>query len=324
MITAAEGIAGKEDVRMNIGILAAFVIILLLAGSIGICYYGFTKNKKPMKITGIAGILVMLLALVCVPMSIYTVDTGEVAVVKFLGQANNVRSAGTYFDFWITNTYEKYDTKTQTISINTSTYSSDAQTMDIQMTVQYKIMPDKAIKIAEQYGSLDALQNRIESVAIEKTKATLSSYKAMNIIADRASMSPLVEEAIKKAIDEKFYVDLQTVAMTNIDFSDAFEKAVEDKMIAEQQQLKADYENKTKIAKAKADAEAKVVQAEAEAKSNDLLEKSLTDKILRQLYIEKWDGKLPATVAGEAATILIPAAENEENSTAEEKPAAGQ
>ena len=128
----------------------------------------------------------------------------------------------------------------------------------------------------------------------------------MNIIADRASMSPLVEEAIKKAIDEKFYVDIQTVAMTNIDFSDAFEKAVEEKMIAEQQQLKANYENETKIAKAKADAEAKVVAAEAEAKANDLLEKSLTDKILRQMYLEKWDGKLPQTVAGDSSTMLIP------------------
>ena len=268
-----------------------------------------------MTIAGVIGSLVMLLGLICVPMSVYTVDTGEVAVVKFLGQANNVRYAGTYFDFWITNTFQKYDTKTQTIQINTATYSSDAQTMDIQMTVQYKIMPDHAIKIAEQYGSLEALQSRIESVAIEKAKATLSSYKAMNIIADRASMSPLVEEAIKKAIDEKFYVDIQTVAMTNIDFSDAFEKAVEDKMIAEQQQLKANYENETKIAKAKADAEAKLVQAEAEAKANDLLEKSLTDKILRQLYIEKWDGKLPSTVAGEAATMLIPAAQSADSNT---------
>ena len=183
------------------------------------------------------------------------------------------------------------------------------------MTVQYKIMSDKAIKIAEQYGSLDALQSRIESVAIEKAKATLSSYKAMNIIAERASMSPMVEESIKKAIDEKYYVDIQTVVMTNIDFSDAFEKAVEDKMIAEQQQLKANYENETKIAKAKADAEAKVVQAEAEAKANDLLEKSLTDNILRQMYIEKWDGKLPTTVAGDSTTMLIPAGESETKSS---------
>ncbi len=300
---------------MSIRILLIAVFIILLGAGIVLCYMGYNKRKKPMTIAGVIGSLVMLLGLICVPMSVYTVDTGEVAVVKFLGQANNVRYAGTYFDFWITNTFQKYDTKTQTIQINTATYSSDAQTMDIQMTVQYKIMPDHAIKIAEQYGSLEALQSRIESVAIEKAKATLSSYKAMNIIADRASMSPLVEEAIKKAIDEKFYVDIQTVAMTNIDFSDAFEKAVEDKMIAEQQQLKANYENETKIAKAKADAEAKLVQAEAEAKANDLLEKSLTDKILRQLYIEKWDGKLPSTVAGEAATMLIPAAQSADSNT---------
>ena len=291
---------------MSIRILLVVLLLLLLAGGIAAAYIGFTRRKKPLIVTGIAGALVIILGLICVPMSVYTVDTGEVAVVKFLGQANNVRYAGTYFDFWITNTFQKYDTKTQTININTSTYSSDAQTMDIQMTVQYKIMPDKAIKIAEQYGALEALQSRIESVAVEKTKATLSAYKAMNIIADRASMSPLVEEAIKKAIDEKFYVDIQTVAMTNIDFSDAFEKAVEDKMIAEQQQLKANYENETKIAKAKAEAEAKVVQAEAEAKANDLLEKSLTDNILRQLYIEKWNGQLPTTVAGDAASVLLP------------------
>lgn len=297
---------------MPIRIVLCLVFILLVAGAIVLTYKGYQNKKKGLTISGVIGIIVAVLGLICVPFSVYTVDTGEVAVVKFLGQANNVREAGTYFDFWITNTTQKYDTKTQTISINTSTYSSDAQTMDIQMTVQYKIMSDKAIKIAEQYGSLDALQSRIESVAIEKTKATLSSYKAMNIIADRASMSPLVEDAIKKAIDEKFYVDIQTVAMTNIDFSDAFEKAVEDKMIAEQQQLKANYENETKIAKAKADAEAKVVQAEAEAKSNDLLEKSLTDKILRQMYIEKWDGKLPTTVAGNDSTLLLPVGETSE------------
>lgn len=294
---------------MPIRILLVIVLLIVICAFCGLFAYGIKQRKKGIKVAGIVGALLSFVAFLCVPFSIYIVDTGEVAVVKFLGQANNVRTAGTYFDFWVTNEIQKYDVKTQTISINTATYSSDAQTMDIQMTVQYKIMSDKAIKIAEQYGSLDALQNRIESVAIEKTKAVLSAHKAMNIIADRASMSPLVEEAIKGAIDEKFYVDIQTVAMTNIDFSDAFEKAVEDKMIAEQQQLKANYENETKIAKAKADAEAKVVQAEAEAKANDLLEKSLTDNILRQMYIEKWDGKLPTTVAGDSTTMLIPAGE---------------
>lgn len=125
---------------MSIRILLIAVFIILLGAGIVLCYMGYTKRKKPMTIAGVIGSLVMLLGLICVPMSVYTVDTGEVAVVKFLGQANNVRYAGTYFDFWITNTFQKYDTKTQTIQINTATYSSDAQTMDIQMTVQYKII----------------------------------------------------------------------------------------------------------------------------------------------------------------------------------------
>jgi hypothetical protein len=41
---------------------------------------------------------------------------------------------------------------------------------------------------------------------------------------------------------DKYYVEIVNVLITNIDFSDAFEKAVEDKMIAEQLQLQAEYE----------------------------------------------------------------------------------
>ena len=73
--------------------------------------------------------------------------------------------------------------------------------------------------------------------------------------------------------------------LTNIDFSDAFEKTVEDKMIAEQEKLKAEYEKETaivnaekelevakleaqaKLEKAKADAEAQIEVARAEAQS---------------------------------------------------------
>jgi regulator of protease activity HflC (stomatin/prohibitin superfamily) len=93
-----------------------------------------------------------------------------------------------------------------------------------------------------------------------------------------------------------------------MDFSDAFEQAVEEKMIAEQNKLKADYENEKKVATAKANAEAKILEAEAEAKSNELLEKSITDKTLRDKYLDKWDGKLPSTMVGEDTMLMVPAA----------------
>jgi regulator of protease activity HflC (stomatin/prohibitin superfamily) len=69
-------------------------------------------------------------------MSFHTVEAGEIAVVKNLGRIKGVREAGTHFDFWMTNTYSKYDAKVQNVDISAAAYSSDAQTMTIAMTLQ--------------------------------------------------------------------------------------------------------------------------------------------------------------------------------------------
>jgi len=213
------------------------------------------------------------------------VQAGQIAVVKHLGEAEMARTPGTYFDCWVTKSYEYYDSKVQNMDITTQAYSKDAQTMSIAMNIQYKIEETKVIDIANQYGTIDLLANRIASIATEKTKATLSSYSAMNIIETRSTISPLVEQTIKAAVDEAYCVEIVAVVLTNIDFSDAFEKTVEDKMIAEQEKLKAEYEKETaivnaqkelevaklqaqaKLEKAKADAEAQIEVARAEAES---------------------------------------------------------
>jgi regulator of protease activity HflC (stomatin/prohibitin superfamily) len=246
---------------------------------------------------------IFCISFIAVPFSFRTVNSGEIAVVKTLGKITGTRDAGTNFDLWMTTSYSKYDTKVQNVEIITAAYSSDAQTMDVAMTLQYRVVPDKVTDIATQYGTLEVLQGRIQSIVIEKTKAVLSSHKAMNIIANRAAISPEVEAAVKAAVDEGYFISVEAVVLTNIDFSDSFEKAVEDKMVAEQAKLKADYDNETKIAKAEADAKALKIAAEAEAAANKLLTQSLTDQVLESKFYEKWDGKLPQ-VMGEGSAIL--------------------
>lgn len=300
-----------------VGLVLAVVAICLVVGAIK-CY-----DEGANTACTICTVLAIIVALsfIVVPFSFHTVNSGEIAVVKQLGKITGTRDAGTNFDLWLTTSYYKYDTKVQSVDITTAAYSSDAQTMDITMTLQYQIMPDKVIDIATQYGSLEVLQSRISSIAVEKTKATLSSHKAMDIIADRANISPEVENAIKQAVGEDYFVSITTVVLTNIDFSDSFEKAVEDKMIAEQSKLKADYENQTKIAQAEAEAAAKLkaaeadveiakakaeaikIAADAEAEANKLVAQSLTDQILEFKFYEKWDGELPQ-VMGEGSAIL--------------------
>lgn len=299
---------------MAIGIIVGIVIALATAGAFVGCYLCYDSGHSGGSgVLGAVGAL-LIIAFIIVPFSFHTIQTGELAVVRNLGKITGVREAGTNFDLWFVNQYQKYDTKVQNVDIVTAAYSSDAQTMEITMTLQYQVMPDKVVDIATQYGSLEVLQNRIQSIAIEKTKAVLSSYKAMDIIAKRATISPAVEEVIKEAIGHDYFVKVNTVVLSNIDFSDAFEAAVEDKMIAEQAKLKADYENEKKIAAAEADAAAKLKEAEAqkaiaaaeaeallvkvqaEAEANKVLSESITSKLLEKLYADRWDGKLPSVV----------------------------
>lgn len=305
---------------MAIGILAAILIVVFTIVSFAVCCTVGEKNAIIGAIAGIVGIA-LIISFIFVPFSFHTISSGEVAVVKHLGKIEDVKTAGTHYDLWITNKYVKYDTKVQNLETQTMAYSSDAQTMDIQMTIQYQILTDKVVDIATQYGKLAVLQNRIESIAIEKTKSVLSAHKAMDIIANRAAISPAVEQAIKDAVGEEYYVNIVTVVLTNIDFSDAFELAVENKMIAEQAKLKADYENETKVAKAEADAQAKLkaaqaeieiakaeaealmIAAEAEAEANKIIDASITQQIIDKIIADTWDGELPAVV-GQGDFIL--------------------
>ena len=79
---------------------------------------------------------------------------------------------------------------------------------------------------------------------------------------------------MKETVDEEYCVNIVAVVLTNIDFSPAFEKTVEDKMIAEQEKLKAEYEKETAIINAEKElevaklaAEAKIESAKADAQS---------------------------------------------------------
>mgnify|MGYP003303414200 CR=1 FL=1 len=276
-----------------IKLFLGFVLLALTVGAFSLALWKagqFTTNGRRPNVSpkdkklstvfsGVGSFFAVILAIV--PFSIQTVDAGQVAVVKHLGEAKQIRSAGTYFDFWLTDSYSYYDATVQTLDIVASAYSKDAQTMDISMTVQYRINPEQAIDIATKYGDLRTLSNRIESVSIERAKSHLSSFSAMEIIETRSAISPAVEQSIRETISDQYYVTIVAGVVTNIDFSDAFESTVENKMIAEQEVLTAEYEKQKALIAAeqalevaKLQAQAVVEQARANAESEELVAKA--------------------------------------------------
>ena len=263
-------------------ILAILLSILAIVAGV-VAYFAFEDDRSGLGVGGVFTCILMTILFIILPWNFKTVQNGEVAVVKRLGQVVDVREPGMHTDFWMTNKYVKLDTKVRQVDIVTASYSNDKQTMDITMTVQYQIKKDQAKEIVIHYGTLEMLEARIQSVAIERTKAIMSSYTADSLIEQRSAISAAVADAVELALGEAYYIDITNVALTNIDFSDAYEAAVEQKMIATQEverakaeALKAEetakgqlevakQEAQAKIEAAKADAEAKQLAAEAEA-----------------------------------------------------------
>lgn len=214
-----------------------------------------------------------ILAFIIVPFSFIQIETGEVAVVKVWGKAQDVKGEGLNFDLWISTQYVKYDLKTQETNSTIQAYSQDAQQMTGSLTVQFRIQADKVLDINKQFGTLDVLIERIKAISEEKAKVVLAQSSAMSLIENRATLSGNIENSIKGAVSQ-YHIDITMVALSDIEFSETFEQVVEDKMIAEQEKLKAEYEKEKAIIQAeqalevaKKEAEAKIAQAQAEAQA---------------------------------------------------------
>ena len=116
------------------------------------------------------------------------------------------------------------------------------------------------------------------------------------------------------------------VVINDMNFEDAYNEAIQQKSIAQQNADKQKIENEAAIAKAEADKQVAITNAEAEAQktsiaadaqaeANRKLAESLSDTLIDYQKVQKWDGKLP-TVSGGNALVSIDPAEEETRYTA--------
>ena len=226
----------------------------------------------------------------------------------------------------------KMDNRTQKVQIETSAFSSDIQQVDLDLSVNYCIDQETAQNLYRTVG-INYYENVMFPRIQENTKAVFSQYSAENLIAKRDMLSDSILEST--AVDMKPYgITIVSVAIEDIDFTDAFTNAVEAKQVAAQNKLTAETEQAQKtmeeeqtakrsiiaanaeaeksIIAANADLEVVKVQAEAalyagekEAEMNKRIGESLNDKVIDYYAIKQWDGKLPVTVLGENGNYML-------------------
>lgn len=139
---------------------------------------------------------------------------------------------------------------------------------------------------------------------------------------NRTKIEPLAQQKLAESLNQKYgegAVFINKVVINDMDFEEAYNTAIQQKSIAQQNADKQKIENEAAIAKAEADKQVAITNAEAEAQktsiaadaqaeANRKIAESLSDTLIEYQKIQKWDGKLP-TVSGSNALVSIDPAE---------------
>ncbi|MDR0425766.1 MAG: prohibitin family protein [Clostridiales bacterium] len=287
-------------------VFLGFLFALLGLGAVGgaVAWYWKKKNglsrdgrvKKPVILVLLGVAACMLFCFITIPFGIRTVDAGEIAVIKVFGEAKEAKTAGMHFVNVFTTKLDIYDARVQQLEIPTEVYTNDAQPATVQLIVQFKIDPLKAVDIAKNYDGMDKLKAAVANASVGEAKGVLASKTAMKLIESRNDLAPAIKTDIER-IQGKYFITVESVIITDMAFSDAFEKAVEEKMIAEQKKLEAEYAREQ--AKIKAEEGAEVAEIKAEA---DLAVAKLNAE--RALAAAKGEADAQAAIAEGAARAL--------------------
>ena len=140
---------------------------------------------------------------------------------------------------------------------------------------------------------------------LKAVKDTIGSWEADTLVSNREKAANDILSSLKMGL-EPYYIRVQSVIIENIDYSSQFERAIEEKQIATQDAIKA--KNRTK--QIEEEAQQKVLSAKAEAESMKIRSQALSQNQNLVAYeaVQKWDGKLPVNLYGNAPIPFLQAA----------------
>lgn len=259
------------------------------------------------KILGIIlGTIIFLGVIIFINM-ITTVPTGYVGIkTRFGAVQNTVINEGINLKFPFVEKIVKMDCKTRKIENQSEGSTKDLQTVTIAIAVNYNVNKETANILYKEVGT-DYENIIINPALLESVKSSIAQYTAEELITKRGEVSNNIEKAIVEKIEARGF-NVTEFNITNIDFSEEYDKAIEAKAVKQQEVVTAQAEYE----KQKIENEKEISVAEKDAKVMELQNQQITDKTLRlkelevkQKLIEKWSGNMPNTMLSDDANFLF-------------------
>ena len=258
--------------------------------------YSVTKIGKYV-IFGIVAIFAICLLI----SSVYVVNPGYRAVMVTLGKVEPRSIAnGIGFKWPFVSTVVDMNVQTNEMTDVGTTYTKDVQTAEIKYTFTYNLNPENVWMLYERVG-LDYAAKKIVPVLNDVIKDVIGRWQAQDLVASRDSARIEITALLRERVDKTYFQNL-TFQIINLDYSDAFEQAIENKVIADQRAQEA-VNNTRRITE---EAEQKRIAAKAEADAMEIKAQALTKNkgLTEYEAVQKWDGKLPQYMLGNAVPFV--------------------
>lgn len=253
-------------------------------------------NKEVKKLigTGIIGFI----ALVFLVIAPDFIGAGQVGIVTRFGEVERVAGSGLNFHIPFIEGVTKMDTRVQLETVQANAATKDLQYVASTVAINYSISNESALKVYKELGT-DYSTSIISPALHESFKQGISRYTAENLITNRTEAKEVILANIKERMNS-YGITVVDINLTDLNFSDDFNAAIEQKAVAQQEVERA----KQELERVRVEAESKVEAAKAEAEAQRLQQQTLTKEMIQKMWVEKWNGQLPTTATGDSDLMI--------------------
>lgn len=260
-------------------------------------------------------VVLALVILYLVASSTVTVGAGERAVIfnRIFGMQKGQLGEGLHVLWPLVQQPVIYDVKTATYTMSgvpqegqvkesdaLSALTADGQTVSLDMSVRYHVDPEHVWRLHQRVGP-DYVGKVIRPLSRSHTRMVISAFKVTDVYSGRRAQ---IQEQVKERLEEAYRaydIILDEVLLRDVKFSEAFQSAIEQKQVAQQEAQAMEYV----LEQARKERERKIVEAEGIAQAIRLKAQALAEN--PQLAQYEYVQKLPAgvrTVITDSKAIL--------------------
>lgn len=259
-------------------------------------------------------VILVLIGLGVAGGSWFTVDQQDRGVVLTNGKITSVAEPG--FNWkkpFVDSVVEIPVTQQNKSYAKLQAYSRDQQVATMNLSVSFSVPPAKVTDLYSQFGNIDNFVSRvIDRQVPQAMENVFGQFNAISAVQDRVKLVADLNTAVKQSL-RAYPVDIESVQLENVSFSDDYDAAIAKRMNAEvevtkrQQDLAAAKVSAqisvtdaqavadAKLAQAKANAEATRLQGEADAAAIKAKSDALNSnpQLVQLAAVDKWNGVLP-------------------------------